>query len=123
MWKQYEFDRHDPVNIGYRRFKQQVRNLMVFLSMLMAILWFVGLPHIQYTYQPSGTKSSRPAHEKRSAQYWSVTGWQDVRAGKYASGCPAIVFIPLGDCLITDENRNHFPYRLLPRSKARSGNL
>ncbi len=113
----YEFDRNDPVALGYRRFRRSLRNLFVVALVCSGVLWFLGLPHIQYTYRHYGGSDVPSAMDKVDADYWSITGWKEVEAGQYARGCPIIVFIPLGDCLLTEENQNRFPYQLLPRSK------
>ena len=83
--------------VGFRR---RVRTTACSLAALLAFAVIVGVPHLQTTYSAFPTPGRTPAAaDKIAANYIGPTGWKYVEADRYAPGCPAVLFVPLGDCV------------------------
>lgn len=107
-------DPSDPTSRGYRRFLKKVRNLVLALTaMLIVVVWW-GVPSIQGDYRYSRRVTGIPgATDKLDADYWNpLVGWQTVRSGELAEGCPIIVFLPLRRCMNLHPYKNAVTTRL-----------
>ena len=99
----FDFDREQFAE-SYRRFVAAVRNYVLLVLVLLAVAYFVGIPHLQTTYTYVGPRPDdgiTRACQKTEAWYVgpSRNGFHLVEAGQYGHvGCPFILFIPFEDC-------------------------
>lgn len=96
--------RSEELGEAYRRFFLAIRNYVIFVLILVAIAYFVGVPHLQTTYKYIGpTPANGIPRTEQKVEAWYVgpsrDGFHLVRAGQYGNrGCPYILFIPFEDC-------------------------
>jgi hypothetical protein len=109
------FDPNDPVSRGYRRFREMFRNLAIISVAFVALVIVWGMPAVQWTYRAYHRNGVPSAMDKIDADYWNpLIGWRVVDSGRYAAGCPLIVFIPLKDCMDLTPYENPVTSILLP---------
>ncbi|WP_417847324.1 hypothetical protein [Thalassoglobus sp.] len=89
----------DPLRRAYRRLLRVCRNLLIVVLATVVIVLIWGIPAFQNDYRYYETGKTPTAMDKINADYWIPGfGWRVVVAGRYAPGCPYIVFVPLRDC-------------------------
>ena len=115
----FETDETDPIGRSYRLYFHKLCIYGSVLLVLLALVYVVGVPHLQTTYHYTGPKPTNgmpTTRQKVDAWYFSVTGWQHVRSGQYGhEGCPYILFIPVCDCIDLSSLETTFPFTLFAK--------
>ncbi|APZ95855.1 hypothetical protein [Fuerstiella marisgermanici] len=110
MFGLFRLEHTSPIARYFRKLRRRLRNLLIVVAVLAAMVVFWGVPHCQWTYKYPAAGGVRvpDADEKMSAWYWNpVSGWKHVTRDQYGP-LTFVLFIPVTDCYGDDDNVFNF---------------